>query len=444
MQRLTWLTTGVRSPHTKRSLSTVFLVGAVVSVILVATPARANDVVPRSGMWRAWLDSPGGELPFGLEISQVHTSWRAWIINAPERIEIPKVSVSNGTITFSMEHYESTITATVTKAGKRLDGEWKKRGAGDTWTTMSFHADRGRLPRFPSEDKPSGKFETLPLDGKWAVDFSKSDDESVGLLHSTPDGLAGGTFLTSMGDYRYLTGSYKYGHVRLSTFDGAHAFLFDAHMLPYGKMKGDFWSSDTWHETWAAELNPLAMKPDPFWMTTFDSKAQLEDLSFPDLEGHLRKLSDPAFAGKVRIIELFGSWCPNSNDAALLLKHLQNNFASADLSILGLAFEHGGHFERNARQVQRYITRHQIEYPILIAGLSDKDSASKSFPVIDRVRAFPTFLFIDHNNRIKSVYTGFTGPTARAEHLEIRWKFEQLIRKLLKEANAATPSPANK
>jgi peroxiredoxin len=44
--------------------------------------------------------------------------------------------------------------------------------------------------------------------------------------------------------------------------------------------------------------------------------------SFPDLDGRTISLSDPQYAGKVVIVTLAGSWCPNCHDEAAFLAAL--------------------------------------------------------------------------------------------------------------------------
>ena len=50
------------------------------------------------GTWRATLESPGGELPFGLDILQENGRYVAFIVNGPERIRVPEVEVADGRI----------------------------------------------------------------------------------------------------------------------------------------------------------------------------------------------------------------------------------------------------------------------------------------------------------------------------------------------------------
>ena len=59
-----------------------------------------------------------------------------------------------------------------------------------------------------------------------------------------------------------------------------------------------------------------------------------------------------------------------------------------------------GEFERDAEQVRRYARRHGIEHPLLVAGLADKQQASRVFPAVDRVRAYPSLLFIDRRGAV--------------------------------------------
>jgi hypothetical protein len=44
-----------------------------------------------------------------------------------------------------------------------------------------------------------------------------------------------------------------------------------------------------------------------------------------------------------------------------------------------------------------------------------KDEAAKKLPMLDRVYAFPTTLFIDRQGVVRKIHTGFSGP-ATGEH----------------------------
>jgi thiol-disulfide isomerase/thioredoxin len=139
------------------------------------------------------------------------------------------------------------------------------------------------------------------------------------------------------------------------------------------------------------------------------------DFSFPDLGGHTVSSKDPQFQGKVMIVAIAGSWCPNCHDEAAFLAPLYRDYRGKGLEIVSLMFEHFGDFDRAAAATERFRQHYGIEYTTLIAGISDKDEASKKLPMLDRVYGFPTTIFIDRKGQVRKIHTGFSGP-ATGEH----------------------------
>ncbi len=325
----------------------------------------------------------------------------------------------------SIDHYDSELIIRPDHDGTSLSGKWKKRTSKTNSVEMRFSATReiDWVPDSPQE-----------FLGRWSVKFESSEDPAVAVfqLDDTRQRIQG-TFLTTTGDYRFLHGHVDDGQLALSCFDGSHAFLFKGRRDERGNIVGDFWSSNTWHESWLAIRDSQASLPDAFAQTNISDQAELQELAFPDLDGKPRRLDDPAFAGKARIIYVFGSWCPNCHDAAAYFAELEKRFGDRGLSILGLAFELTGEFERDAKQVRTYLERHGAGYPVLIAGLADKEKASAALPLLDRVRSYPTTIFIDSKNQIRAVHTGFAGPATGSEYLSLQTKFEKLIENLLSE-----------
>ncbi len=420
--------------HTSKTASVVGVM--LMAVSLAATlPARAappkSDTVLKPGLWRAWLHSPGGELPFGLEIEGKRGDYRAWIINGEERIEIPRVTFLGGELVLDIDYYDSKISAYCDSSGSQLLGVWIKQSRGDKKTGMRFQASAGAAPRFKpiNAKSPAAK----SIGGKWEVKFASSKEPAIAVFEQRSDGTASGTFLTTTGDYRYLGGRIDGDRLRLSGFDGAHAFLFDARLQKDGPLAGDFWSHDTWHDTWTAKRNAGAVLPDSFALTKSVDGKSFAELSFPDLDGRVRSLGDAEFAGPARIIEIFGTWCPNCNDATKYMVELHKKYGARGLKIVGLAFELTGNPERDARQVRTYVKSHGIKYPVLVAGTSAKGVASKAVPVLDRIRSFPTTVFLDKRGKVRAVYSGFSGPATGDAYTKLRADFERKIEELLAE-----------
>jgi thiol-disulfide isomerase/thioredoxin len=411
------------------------------AIALAALMALASCTTPpRSDLhheqWRAWLDSPGGELPFGLEFRHTGSGLEFVLVNGTERLPVSRSERDGTTLSIHIEHYDSKIDATLGEDGHRLNGRWEKTGVGGQKTGLDFHAVAGEYRRF-ERSAPVNPQALAALDGRWAVDFEKDDEPAVALFETEPDGTVLGTFLTTTGDYRYLAGTLDGNRLRLSCFDGAHAFLFDAR-LDDDKLEGDFWSRDSWHERWTAQKDPDAALPDAFELTRWVGGKELGDVVFPDLDGRERSLADPEFAGTARMLMVFGSWCPNCNDATRFLVELDEKYRERGLTILGLAFEMTGDFKRDAEQVRAYARHHGVEFPLLVAGVSDKDEASRAFPLVDRVRSYPTTIFMDGDGGIRAVHQGYSGPATGEANRELRERFETLVQELL--AGAGTSS----
>jgi len=413
-------------------ISSIALAGILTGTGTFAASAGADADAhePITGAWHAWLESPGGRIPFGLEVVRTDADWAASIINGEERLPIARVEVEQGQMTLHLDPYDSQIRARVSADGRELQGEWKRYRGPERWTRMAFQARAGRAARFPEIESLTGEG-LEPVSGRWSVQFADSSEPSVGIFEPHEQGGLQGTFLTTLGDYRFLAGEFDGKRLALSCFDGAHAFLFRAQLTKSGTLTGDFWSRDTWHETWTAERDPDAALPDPFGLTKWTGSTQLGDVVFPDLEGTPRSIDDPAFAGRARILVLFGTWCPNCYDASTYLRDLDRRYRKRGLSILGLAFEFGDSFERNAEVVRKYRSHKQLDYPILIAGPSDKEAATQAFPLLDRVRAYPTFVFLDAAGQPQAIYTGFSGPATGAAHDRLRERFETTLDELL-------------
>lgn len=416
---------------------TTRVLGIILAATLIHRSVSADgpirEQVPQSGMWRAWLDSPGGQLPFGIEFKMERGRRRAWIINEPERIPVPVVEVSRGHVRLAIDYYDSALTAVLSDDGQRMDGLWRRKAAGEAWSELDFHAIAGKAPRFPVSEDGAQTHRSVSIDGHWRVTFSESADEAVGVFQARPDLTATGTFMTTTGDYRFLAGTFDGTQLNLSCFDGAHAFLFTATYSPDDTLAGDFWSRDTWHETWTARRADGFALPDPFGQTVPTGIGSLNSMAFSDIDGRVQSLASPSFAGKARIVKIFGTWCPNCHDATEYMIELDKRYRDRGLNIVGLAFELTGNFKRDAKQVRTYIERHGVTYPVLIAGVSDKAKASAQLPMIDKLRSYPTTLFFDAAGELRAVHTGFTGPATGVSFLSQRAKFEAIIESLLSE-----------
>ncbi len=383
-----------------------------------------------AGNWRAVLDVPGGELPFQLKLIREEQNLSAYLVNGGEEVPIQTVSTNGDSVMLMLPAFNSTIRAQINQ--KQLSGNLTLIKSGGVPQVIPFRATLGEAYRF----FPGKKAVETDFSGRWAVTFRDDDgtaSEAVGEFQQKGSRLFG-TFLTPTGDYRFLEGDVRDKSLYLSCFDGAHAFLFKAKLGEDGQLTGDFWSGTAWHESWIAHRDEKAQLPDAFSLTHLKPGFDRFTFSFPDLNGNAVSLDDPKYRGKVVIVTLAGSWCPNCHDEAKFLSKFYKDYRDKGVEIIGLMYEHYGEFDKAAKQVRRFRKKFDIQYDLLIAGISKKTAAAQTLPALNHVLSFPTTIFIDRNGNVRKIHTGFSGP-GTGEHFEqFKHEFYTLIDLLIKGA----------
>jgi thiol-disulfide isomerase/thioredoxin len=400
--------------------------GAAAAAASAAAVSAAAPGVPL-GLYRAVLTLPGGELPVGLDLEHEGAATVGYLVNGPERVKLDEVTITGSHLDIRMPGYENRLIADA--KGDELQGEVVLVKLGGKEQHIPLHAQRGPSFRF---------FETAATDnadvsGRWAVTFTDDDgkpEAAVGEFTQTNDRVTG-TFLAETGDHRYLAGQVKGDELYLSTFDGAHAFLYKAKLAADGGIAGDFWVGTAFHARWIGKRNPNAALPDAYALTRMHGGSKHFAFAFPDLAGNTVTSQDPAFRGKVLIVALAGSWCPNCHDEAAFLEPLYREYRGKGVEVVSLMFEHFGDFPQAAEATHRFRQHYGIDYTTLIAGISNKDEAAKKLPMLERVYAFPTTIFVDRKGNVRKIHTGFSGP-ATGDHYtqfvdEVKTTLDQLL-----------------
>ena len=386
-----------------------------------AKSPATEQLVNLAGLWRGVLQSPGGELPFGIQMAKTSTGYEAKILNGTERVDTSGVVVNGNQVEIQFSWYDARIKASYDADSNSLSGEWSKTAAGMI-SSLPFSATKGYPYRF---EKNSENQSPTQVAGIWQAEFVDEDETSVAVGEFKQSGQkVNGTFLTPTGDYRFLSGHAIGGRLKLSAFDGAHAFLFDAKLVD-GQLSGGFWSRDSYQATWTAELNDQAydVLPDSWDMVKITTEDNTVSFAFEDLNGQLVQLSDQRFKNKPVLINLFGTWCPNCNDEAPVLAKFYDQYHADGLEIVGLAFEFTEDVTRDRKQIAEFKQRYGIQYPLLRAGINDKKEAAKVLGFLDKVVAYPTSIFLNRDHQVVNIHSGFAGP-GTGEH------FNELVKDL--------------
>lgn len=412
------------------------LLALLVACTKPATPsaAPANAPSPQSadvvGLWRATLELPGGEAPFGLAVERgADRRLKAYLINGPERVSVTHITEGANQLELVMPGFQNKLKATLD--GDRLDGEVVMVRLRGELQRIPLHAQRNVTYRFFR----SPLMDNARIGGRWSAVFRGSDGKPYPAVGEfTQQGASvTGTFLTPTGDHRYLAGEIRGQELYLSAFDGGHAFLYRARLDNAGRLEGTFWSGLHSRETFVAERNDTATLGKADQITQLKKPGARLEFRFPDLDGNMVSLTDERFRGKAVIVALAGSWCPNCHDEAAFLAPFYRQWRERGLEVVALMFERFGDLPQATAAARAFRQEFGIEYPTLIAGISDKDDAAAKLPALNGVFAFPTTLFVGRDGRVRSIHTGFSGPATGAHYIELQRDFAALVEQLLSE-----------
>lgn len=396
-------------------------------------PASTADPVLQTGFWQVRITLPGGDIDSGVEISRhAQGGFVASLVNGQERIPIDEVRFADGELVLRFPAFNNEIRA------RLIDGELRGelvlvKRHGKT-QSMPFVATHGA-----ARQEPAAGASENDLSGRWAVRFEEPDGSITPAIgeFSQRGARLFGTFMTPNGDFRYLAGHLRNGELKLSTFDGANAFVLRGNVDGNRITDGRFWSGTGWLQPWSAVRDAAASLPDAYGRTFLKPGHERFTFAFPNLEGETVSLDDPRFAGKVVVVTLGGSWCPNCHDEARFLVPLYDKYRDRGFEVVALMFEHLDDKELAAAQVRRFRDKFRIGYELLLAGTSSKSDAAEALPSLNAVLAFPTTIIIDRDGHIRRILTGFSGPATGDHHRKLTAELGALFEELLAEQ----PSP---
>lgn len=397
-------------------------------ILLASCKEAKQEQNLAEGNWVVELDVMDGEvLPFNLVVKKDSSNaYTMQIINAEEVISVDEITIFGDSIVMQTPVFEGFLAGKFTET--EITGQFIKESLG---RVVPFKATYGRKERF-TVTKPS----TTNISGIWETSFSPNTvDEYIGKgIFLQENNKVTGTFRTTTGDYRYLDGIMDGDSLKLSAFDGAHAFLFTAKVTD-STMNGFFYSRNHFKEPFTALMNDVFELPDPDSLTFIKEGYDKLAFSFPDANGNQISLADAQYKNKVVIVQLMGTWCPNCLDETKFLVNYLNEHKNENVEIIGLAFESAKTSKSAFKGIDRLKSRVGVTYPILLAqyGSVDKAEAQKKLPMLNHVLSYPTTIFIDKKGVIRKIHTGFNGPATGSKYEEFKKDFNQLVGELVKE-----------
>jgi len=396
-------------------------------LLLQTANAQKNPV---TGAWFGnLLREDGKQIRFHFDLKTENQKTVMYIINAAEKIRVDKIRFSADSVWIDMPVFESYFRAKRISE-QRWEGSWTSAGSAQ-WSVMPFVAETQATVSAPAL-APA----VTDLSGKWAVTLTRPNGTTrpaIGDWQQKGNVLRG-TILAPSGDYRYLTGYVSGDELQLSTFDGSHAFLFTAKINSANQISGGmFYSGATGKEPWVAERNENASLPDAAAVFMKEGEDRLR-FRFRGLDKQWVSINDARFKNKVVVIQIMGSWCPNCMDETAFLSEYYRKNKQRGVEVIGLAYEYSTDFERSRSSLRKFKDRFQVQYPLLITGVTVSDTlrTEKTLPQLTPIKAFPTTIFIGKDGKVAKIKAGFKGPGAGAYHEELKKEFAATIDQLLK------------
>jgi thiol-disulfide isomerase/thioredoxin len=254
-----------------------------------------------------------------------------------------------------------------------------------------------------------------------------------------------GSILRVDGDVGTLVGRWKSGKLTLSHFAGERPTLFEATPNADGTLAVTYNGNAhyTVMRSEVARAKGIPEPPDPSRYTSVKDPTAPFQFAFPDaLTGKMVSSTDPQFRGKVVILAIGGSWCPNCHDEAPFLGELYRDFHARGLEIVGLMFENDPDPKAYRPRVQAFVKRYNIQYPMLYAGTTSPTPQSKTIaealPQLINFGAYPTSIYLGRDGRVRSVHAGFASPATGEEHVRLKKDLRELVEQLLAEPARAT------
>ena len=414
----------------------------VIALLCLAPIATATAAPPASlvGTYTGLTTYRGQQIPLSLQITGSPVHLQAALINGPsthptglDRSIASETTLEGDHLSILFTYFNASFDLTVSPDG-HLSGTFGAPPA-STPTRIPVQLERA-TPSAPTPGAPA-------INGSWEVAVHSPKGENAWQLLISPSGHPGeirAVIQRIDGDTGSLFGRWNGTSYLVSHFNPDGPTYWS--ITPHGAdlTLTNLIASDA-NRSWqtgitarrpneARKLN-LPAPTRPTDQTSLKNPSSPLHFSGKTLDGS-REITqaDPSLRGKVVIVAIGGSWCPNCHDEAPFLESLYKQFHAGGLEIINLNFEDGDQFT-NPTRLHAFVARYGLTYPVLLAG--HKDDLNQVVPGVNNLNSWPTSFFIGRNDRVAEVHAGFAGPANPTGNAELRQSITSLVQRLLSE-----------
>ena len=407
----------------KRLLTVIFaLTLAAPALTRAQAPFDSAQGKPQlAGLWDAAVVVNGLEIPFRFEIAGTGPGLGGSFFNGDEKVTSTGGTFENGTLTLNFDHYATALEASLVNG--RLAGIYN-RGT----NFYPFYAKRFTPPAaFPNE--------VPQIDGLWQIgNVASNKGEAAWRFIVRQSGAeVTAAILRVDGDTGALAGTYRNGKFIVSHFSGARPLVLELTPQKDGSLEIVRNRTEKMIAVKAADakLKDVPEPTDPSRHSSVKNPTEPFKFAFQDIHGKLVSSTDERFRGKVLIVGIGGSWCPNCHDEAPFLSALSKKYRDQGLEIVELSFEEDAQKAKGYPRLLAFNQRYGVDYTVLLAG--DQADVAEKVPQIHNLNSFPTTIFIGRDGLVRGVHAGFAGAASGVFHDTAKEEITATVERLLAE-----------
>jgi thiol-disulfide isomerase/thioredoxin len=436
---------------------------ALAAFLASGTAAIAADATALNGRWDAVLTKNGQDIPFRLDIKGSGDNLQGVFYDGFNPYDgTTSASFTDGKLTLNIEHYLTTISATLRDG--QLDGSAVALNR-ETSANYGFHAVR-------HVESPAADAAAPQIAGTYVVALdapSSKGEKAFRVIVQQKGAEVAASILRIDGDTGAYTGSFKDGKWVLSHFDGGRPGVItitpqadgslqvlqaSARPVPqeasYSSGAKDSYGADAtpdgryarvltaWKEE-VAKAKGLPAPDDFLTHTVARDPNEKFTFNFRDVNGKQVSSEDADYKNKVVLAIVTGTWCPNCHDEAQYLVELDKKYRDKGLRIVALDFEEPEQQGTLARE-RAFIRKYGVKYAYLQAGAPAE--MWEKVPQLNHLDTWPATVFIGRDGKVAAVHSGFASPASGEFHEQLKIEFTTRIEQLLAQkttADAATP-----
>ena len=383
-------------------------------------PAAQAQAVKLSGLWDAAVNVEGTLIPFKLQLAQDGSGVRGVFFDGDRPINPSnRGSFQAGRLQLAFDSYATKLDA------RMQNGVLRGTYASPTLT----YAIEARPARPVVYGKGPG------IAGDWLIANPNSTSEKAWrLIVQQKADRTYATILRVDGDTGTLSGGFQNGFYRLSRYAGERPGLLEMRPQKDGSLDIRLVDDDFGKQTLKAYRPDVAAKrgvalpADPARFTSVRDKNEPFRFAAKDFAGKTVTNADPRFRGKVVLVNIMGSWCPNCHDEAPFMEALYRKYRAQGLEIVALDFEKPDQLP-NPWRIKAFVKKYALSYTVLLAG--DRANVLKALPQTVNLKAWPTTFFLGRDGKVKIVHVGFTSPGSGAHDTKLKAEITREVEQLL-------------